>query len=684
MPIVISNFEINLRAPIDTRMVATDSTAMNAIQFPYPGLKTFLLSDAKTYVYGTDSVWRIDSGGSVNTTTQGGGIYGGSGSLPDNVGVYFGDLTTTVNDKTDDLYYFTGPDTDDQSNILNYFYRNASSGDFDSLSFRIEQKLKPLNLTELQSSFIEFNSKDILFPSHYGNLSLGTRRSDGSRGRKLIVGSKNHVSISPSGLDSDIPLTIGDESSEIYIGYNYNPNSDSIFNANQSKSIDSSLPSTRIRMSGDFEIQSRVEEQTTYNSLLKLQTNQLPDSVTSPVLLRMDNSARDWDVNATRNSTLLTVPNFIRNSEHRFTKLQSWDQGESTSLVSNTLFIDGEGNSYTYEFTSNTFIQDIKIKRALGDSEVQDGTIITISFQNKLNSINGYIKIQDLAVSNGSKIRSEVSDYDFEYDSLANPPSTQRLTILHNPNKTNQGDTVVFRRMNSNWEIVSINREKKLSSRSWISAAKSTGNPFYLDQVYYLNNVNSGGTFQSLTSQITPRSVSPSVANAHPPGNYAYPSGAFRMTANPQGFYFRVSSDGNKIVFIQGGFRILITQAIRENNGFWWTDNFSTNYEQYAGRKNVWRIGKIDKSNLQPEWDSTWTPVIMYFQMIVNGTPIPVTIPESWLSISTNGDIFLTFRAILPDGGDGDTPFTAEIDVWVPTFSYIAKSSVLGNGATIY
>jgi hypothetical protein len=60
------NFRLNIALPVDTRIVASGSTARNNIQFKYDGLTVFDTSDRKTYIYNSASgtFSTNDSGGS--------------------------------------------------------------------------------------------------------------------------------------------------------------------------------------------------------------------------------------------------------------------------------------------------------------------------------------------------------------------------------------------------------------------------------------------------------------------------------------------------------------------------------------------------------------------------------------------------------------------------------------------
>jgi hypothetical protein len=112
---IITNFDVNAPIPADGRNVVADISARDDIEFKFAGLKTFVLSEGVTYVYGTDSVWRLDGGGN---NSGGNGIYGGSGSLPGDVSVFLGTLSNAVNDRSNYIYYENRGLTDGDKNLL--------------------------------------------------------------------------------------------------------------------------------------------------------------------------------------------------------------------------------------------------------------------------------------------------------------------------------------------------------------------------------------------------------------------------------------------------------------------------------------------------------------------------------------------------------------------------------------
>jgi hypothetical protein len=88
---LISNFNINQNAPIDSRLVVTNSAARDAIAYKYDGLTVFKTDDRTSWIYNAvTGTW------SSNSSSGGNGIYGGNGSLIGDTVVYTGSFSTTV------------------------------------------------------------------------------------------------------------------------------------------------------------------------------------------------------------------------------------------------------------------------------------------------------------------------------------------------------------------------------------------------------------------------------------------------------------------------------------------------------------------------------------------------------------------------------------------------------------
>ena len=673
------NFELNIAAPIDNRLVASNSTVRDAIEFKYIGLKVFDLSDGRTYVWGTNSSWLVDGGNAVTGASQAGGIYGGSGSLPDDVIVDFGLMGTVQDDKSKKLTFKTY-DSDEESRIDSYFYRRSTSGSYTEMSYRIDHILAPDILPEEQSGFIDFNSLDSYFPSHVGNISLGTRRNQFDttiKGQKIIIGAKNYISLDPTGDVSVFPLTIGVEGFNVNLGVNYNPNSDGI-SSNGQQAYNSGFGSGRFQLNTDnTTYQSRNEEGTTWHDLLFIDNLSNPNQETSLLQFRIDNSAKDWDNNAVRDSKLRTIADFTRNSEHRFTMVQSWNwKNGGYSFKNKELLLPPTGNSFDVVMAGNDYIKDIKIFRGGSlTSAYPEGTILIIKFINNDSTRPGYISVNNT----GSLIESNFNDSDFGGDTTSTAYN-QRVTIINNTTKYKYGDIITFRKVSGKWEIVNLNRYKKLTERNYLFNEGLITDPWYFvssGQVRYLNTFANNRSFLSLPrSSVTYYSTS----TGNTPNKFPFSvvsSSANRETTNPDGFKFQISVDGNRIVHAQGNFRITMPDVYWGPQGGGTVQLFLT---AAHSRGNLIRVGKINNLELLPRLETTWAFVSGY-GIDTKNTGNTFTLSNAYISINAVGEIFvyfdLTYSGNLTTFRSGD----AQIDIWVPPFSYpSATASITGGG----
>jgi hypothetical protein len=681
---VTSNFDINIDKPIDSRMVATDSSARTAIQFKYAGLKVFQLDDAKTYVYGTDSVWRVDGGGLQNDQT--GGIYGGSGSLPSDVGVEFGNVGENLNDKSNNLYFFSELTNGDKSIVNNYFYRSDAGSSYDTLSYVIDNKLDPIGGGELQSGYIDFNSQGSGDYSETGVLSLGTGDSTNQTTKepRLIISPRNYIEFKNS--KGGAPLVIGNEnSSESYIGVNYNPNTDNV-NANGYQAYIETEHSGRFKMTPNtLSYQTRLANDVVWNDVLVVDNGQNLQEVTSNLKIRIDSSAKDWDPIVARNSQLLTINEFVRNVEHRFTKTLYFNQGSNTGRISEgDLILPSDGNSFEFTFNNGRqFVKNIKISRPnLTTSDFPNGSIIYIKFLKLNTSLNPYILIANAAENNGSSIYSKMTDETFESITALDPPNNQRLTILHNPPSKN-GDLITFRKHNDRWEIVNIERQTRIISRTWndTGARNSSTEPWAFTNLSFLTSLATPYRFNSYNQNVIVENITTlsSVDANRIPNSFIYTTSNTsnsRLSLYPNDFQLKISNDGNRLVVVQGNFRVNFSSnsvnPVAATPNFW----FNT-----SNRPNIWRIGKINSVNLLPQWESTWSNCSGYFSD--KGSGDIFTLSEMIFSISRNGDIFLSFR-VIPPTGYSPKSFVPELDVFVPPFTYTSATfspPVISSGA---
>lgn len=168
---IITNFDVQGQFPIDSRMVVSNLTTRDGLLMSvrYEGLRVYVLSERQSYVW-QDGTWRVEYNG----------IYGGSGSLPGNVTVDFGSMSTTVGSASYYFEYEAGFDSM-QSFLQSKFIRHSSNviGSSDmwrGVEFRQQLKyndgLPPL---KKDSSYISFNpSLSGTSNQNPGGLAFGT------------------------------------------------------------------------------------------------------------------------------------------------------------------------------------------------------------------------------------------------------------------------------------------------------------------------------------------------------------------------------------------------------------------------------------------------------------------------------------------------------------------------------
>ena len=668
------NYEINLSAPIDTRLVATSSADRDNILYKYAGLKVYVLNDGKTYVYGTNSEWTLDGGSTINQ--QQGGIYGGSGVLPSDVNVLLGTISSSQYDETNTLTLETNDSSGDKAYLYNYGYRKDNGVTVDTIAFRTEHRLLPNGGSLQQSGFIEYNGLNPVRPTQKSTLNIGV--GDTTFSSKVIK-----VSLTPTttefftGQDpitnQEPPLTITRlDGLHTTIGYN------TINDPTNSDTYKIADPGYRMRFGNgneltvsewDFDI--KVMGSSIWRNMIKIDTNIDPDLKTSTIKFRLDGSANDWDFNSSRSQDLRTIPEFVRSIEHRYTKLQTWGQGTSFGLRDDILSLNDDGNSYEYVFQSALFIKDIQIRRGSTRSAFQDGAIITIKFTNRDGLSKGYLRIRNQQGNNDSNIKSKITDETFGSVSGSTPPNDQKLTITHDGTSIN-GDIITFRKFGGFWEIINVDRQNKILERIWetTGAKNITTTPWAFSTIGYLSGFSTPYSFKNYNANISVTyrtSADTTSALNKPPGTLIFaaaPQSSHRQTVNPTGFNFRISVDGNRLVIAQGNFRINFGSNFVTPNTNFWSD---------GSRPNVWKIGKINKLNLLPQWENTWTFCTGYLRDTSTNTIFSLS--EMILYITIFGEIMISFKSTAPSGWDARS-FPPDFDVYVPPFTYTAATSL--------
>ena len=141
---LLTNFNLNYAAPIDSRVIATNSAIRDAVQYKYDGLTVFQTDTRQSWTWN-------DSSATWSYNVAGNGIYGGSGSLVGNTYINVDIVGSSVGNSSKILGYYSVAG----SNIvyLNNFLRRTSSGStYQSLAYRIQ-----LSADSTTLSYIEFN-----------------------------------------------------------------------------------------------------------------------------------------------------------------------------------------------------------------------------------------------------------------------------------------------------------------------------------------------------------------------------------------------------------------------------------------------------------------------------------------------------------------------------------------------
>ena len=142
---LISNFIVNINAPIDSRITATNSIARNNIEYKYDGMQVFTADDRIMWTYNSvDNTW---TNAKLKT-----GIYGGSGSLIGNTYVDIGGIGNFVGSQSN--YFILSGSSSNKLNFSNYYNRHTATGDWTGVE--MIQKFSVDGLAN-NSCYISFN-----------------------------------------------------------------------------------------------------------------------------------------------------------------------------------------------------------------------------------------------------------------------------------------------------------------------------------------------------------------------------------------------------------------------------------------------------------------------------------------------------------------------------------------------
>lgn len=141
---LVTNFDINVNQPIDSRIVVTNSSSRDSINYKYDGLTVFQTDTRQSWTWNSSSAtWSYNVAGN--------GIYGGSGSLVGNTYINIDTVGSSVGNTSKILGYYSvaGSNT---VYLNNYLRRTAADSTYQSLAFRLQ-----LLADSTPSSYIEFN-----------------------------------------------------------------------------------------------------------------------------------------------------------------------------------------------------------------------------------------------------------------------------------------------------------------------------------------------------------------------------------------------------------------------------------------------------------------------------------------------------------------------------------------------
>lgn len=142
---IISSFDVNAFAPIDSRLVATSSSIRESITYKYAGLKVYQTDVNKTYVW-NGATW----------SQEGNGIYGGSGSLIGDTTVNMGTIGDNFGDQSYTFGFKTTPSSG-SSTVVDKFLRNTSGTNYQGVEYR-----RQYFYNNNPGAYISLNSKSTL------------------------------------------------------------------------------------------------------------------------------------------------------------------------------------------------------------------------------------------------------------------------------------------------------------------------------------------------------------------------------------------------------------------------------------------------------------------------------------------------------------------------------------------
>lgn len=253
---IISNFDVNQSVPIDSRLVATSSTELNAIQYKYAGLKVYQVDINRTFTWNGYS-WDV----------EGSGIYGGSGSLVSDTIVDFGTVSVPFTDRSEELAFVSSNPSvsiPTKNYLVNGFYRHTSepATEFKGVEYRHQLKYLDSSSAVVDSAYIAFNPMRSGTDTQHGGIAFHTGYSTNVLSEKMrityagkvgigVKDPKEYLQIATTSNPQSSPLVFHNSGSAV-IGHNW------YFSSNQDQYFEYNKPSSKIIQSnGSFVVQNR-------------------------------------------------------------------------------------------------------------------------------------------------------------------------------------------------------------------------------------------------------------------------------------------------------------------------------------------------------------------------------------------------------------------------------------------
>jgi hypothetical protein len=168
---IVSGFQLNTSEPIDSRIVASGSSARDAISYKYHGLRVFDISDNIPYVWnGSNWISENSTGISGNGLQDHVAFFSGANTIDYNTQLFFKKTDTFISISGDQNFI---PDT----------------------TFHVDGNIKATNILGNGSSLTNLNANNI----SDGTLAL-SRLANGTAGWLLSTGSPSPVYINPANI----------------------------------------------------------------------------------------------------------------------------------------------------------------------------------------------------------------------------------------------------------------------------------------------------------------------------------------------------------------------------------------------------------------------------------------------------------------------------------------------------